>query len=133
MVHFKARQHFQVTNGKIDFSAEAGRKKVCSFISKEKMFLSDQGTDYQEIHWFPYVSKILSSKMGHTYELLKMHAMKMGQLQARFSDLEFVKHMETNVFLGSLFLDLKGTSFLLIGNCILFSYQPQQKNLFSHW
>ena len=97
------------------------------------MFLSDQGTDYLEIHWFPYVSKILSSKIGQIYELLKMHAMKMGQLWARFWDLKFVKYMETNVFLGSLFLDLKGTSFLLIGNCILFSYQPQQKNLFSHW
>ena len=39
--------------------------------------------------------------------------------------------METNVFLGSLFLDLKGTSFLLMKNCILFSYQPQQKIYFA--
>ena len=44
------------------------------------MFLSDQGTDYLEIHWFPYVSKILSSKIGQIYELLKMHAMKMGAI-----------------------------------------------------
>ena len=36
------------------FFAEAGRKKVCSFTSKEKIFLSDQGTHYLEIHWFPY-------------------------------------------------------------------------------
>ena len=97
------------------------------------MFLSDQGTDYQEIHLFPYISKILSSKIGQIHELLKMHAMKMGQLWARFWDLKFVKYIETNVFLGSLFFDLKGTSFLSVGNYILFSYQPQQKNRFSHW
>ena len=54
MVCFKARQPFQASNGKIDFFAEAGTKKVCSFTSKEKMFLSDQGTNYLEIHWFPY-------------------------------------------------------------------------------
>ena len=35
--------------------------------------------------------------------------------------------MEINVFLGSLFLDLKSESFLLISNCIAFLYQPQQK------
>ena len=64
MVHFKARQHFQVSNGKIDFFAEAGTKKVCSFISKEKMYFSDRGTDYLELHLFPYVSKILSPKMA---------------------------------------------------------------------
>ena len=56
MVRFKARQHFKVPHGKIDFFAEAGRKKVCSFTSKEKMFLSVQGTKYLEIHWFPYNS-----------------------------------------------------------------------------
>ena len=78
------------------------------------MFLSDQATDYLEIHWFPYVLKILSSKIGQIYELLKMHAMKMGQLWAQFWDLEFMKYMETNIFLGSLFLYLKSTSFLLI-------------------
>ena len=85
------------------------------------------------LYVFRYVSKILSSKIGQIYGMLKMRAMKMGQLWAQFWDLRFVKYMETNVFLGSLFLDLKGISFLLIGNCILFSYQPQQKNLFSHW
>ena len=63
MVRLKARQHFYVPHGKIDFFAEAGRKKVCSFTSKEKMFLSVQGTNYLEIHWFPYVSQILSPKM----------------------------------------------------------------------
>ena len=46
------------------FFAEAGRKKVCSFILKEKMYLSDQGTDYLEIHWFPYISQILSPKIA---------------------------------------------------------------------
>ena len=56
MVRFKARQHFQVSSGKIDFFAEAGAKKVCSFILKEKMYFSDKGTDYLEIYWFPYIS-----------------------------------------------------------------------------
>ena len=35
------------------FQKTPGRKKVCRFISKEKTFLSDQGTDYPEIHLFP--------------------------------------------------------------------------------
>ena len=76
MVRFKARQHFQVSNGKIDFFAEAGTKKVCRFISKEKMYFSDQGTDYLEIHLFPYISKILSPKMapkiGQIFQMLKI-------------------------------------------------------------
>ena len=50
MVCFKARQHFQDSNGKIDFFTEAGTKQLCSFILKEKMFLSDQGTNYLGIH-----------------------------------------------------------------------------------
>ena len=54
MVRFKARQHLLFTRDKIDIFAEAGRKKVCRFTSKEKMFLSVQGTKYLEIHWFPY-------------------------------------------------------------------------------
>ena len=55
------------------FFAEAGRKKVSSFTSKEKMFLSVQGTKYLEIHWFPYNSQILSSKIGHLFKMFKMH------------------------------------------------------------
>ena len=133
MVHFKARHHFQVSNGKIDIFAAAGAKKVCSFTSKEKMFLSDQGTKYLERHWFPDISQILSPKIGQIFKMLKMHEMKIGQLWVPFWDLKFVKYLETNVFLGTLFLDLKGTSFLLIENCILFSYRPQQKYLFCHW
>ena len=74
MACFKARQHFKVPHGKIDFFAEAGRKKVCSFISKEKMFLSDQGTDYLEIHWFPYSSKLVSPKMAHKVGQFSLHA-----------------------------------------------------------
>ena len=62
MEHFKARQHFQVSSGKIDFFAEASAKKVCSFILKEKMYFSDQGTDYLEIHWFPYIGQF-----GHNF------------------------------------------------------------------
>ena len=114
MVRFKARQHFQVSSGKIDFFAEAGAKKVCSFISKENMYFSDQGTDYLEINWFSYVSKIISPKIGQIFKMLKMYAMKIGQLWVRSWDLKFVKYTETNEFLGCLFLDLKGTYFLLI-------------------
>ena len=36
-------------------------------------------------------------------------------------------------FLSSMFLDLIGTSFVLIHNCILFSYRPQHENFCSHW
>ena len=64
----------------MDFFAEAGRKKVCSFTSKEKMSLSVQGTKYLEIHWFPYNSQILSPKIGHFFKMLKMHEMKIGQI-----------------------------------------------------
>ena len=45
MVRSKARQHFQVSNVKKIFFAEAGMIKVCSCVSKQKMFLSDQGTN----------------------------------------------------------------------------------------
>ena len=78
------------------------------------MYFSDQGTDYLEIHWFSYVSKIISPKIGQIFKMLKMHAMKIGQLLAPFGDFKFLKYMETNVFLGSLFLDLKGISVLSI-------------------
>ena len=82
------------------------------------MFLSDQGTKYLEIHWFPDISQILNPKItpkiGQIFKMLKMHEMEIGQLWVPFWDLKFVKYMETNVFLGTLFLDLKGTSFLLI-------------------
>ena len=74
MVRLKDRQHFLVNHGKIDFFAEAGRKKVCSFTSKEKMFLSDQGTNYLEIHWFPYISQISSPKIAP--KLAKFSCMK---------------------------------------------------------
>ena len=77
------------------------------------MFLSDQRTDYLEIHWFQYISQILSPKMepqiGHFFKMLKI-----GQLLARFWDLKFVNYMETNVLLGTLCHELKGTSFLLM-------------------
>ena len=114
MVHFKARHHFQVSNGKIDIFAAAGAKKVCNFTSKEKMFLSFLGTKYLEIHGFPCNSQILSPKIGHFFKMLKMHEMKIGQIQAPFWDLKLVNFTKINVFLGSLFLDLKGTSFLLM-------------------
>ena len=78
------------------------------------MYFSDQGTDYLEIHWFPYVSKNLSPKIGQIFKMLNMHAVKIGRLCVPFWDLQVLNYMETNVFLGSLFLDLKGTSFLLI-------------------
>ena len=78
------------------------------------MHFSDQGTDYLEIHLYPYFSKILSPKIGQIFKMLKMHAIKIRQLWVRFWDLTFVKYMETNECLGSLFLDLKGTSFLLM-------------------
>ena len=74
MVCFKARQHFKVPHGKIDFFAEAGRKKVCSFTLKENMFLSVQGTKYLEIHWFPYNSQILSPKMAPKVGQFSFHA-----------------------------------------------------------
>ena len=74
MVRFKARHHFYFSNGKIDIFAEAGRKKVCSFLSKEKMFLSDQGTKYLEIHWFPDISQILSPKMAPRVDQFSFHA-----------------------------------------------------------
>ena len=81
------------------------------------MFLSDQGTKYLERHWFPDISQILSPKIapkiGQIFKMLKMHEMKIGQLWVPFWDLKFVKYLETNVFLGTLFLDLKGTTFLL--------------------
>ena len=41
--------------------------------------------------------------------------------------LRFFKHIETKVFLGTLFLDLKGTSFVLILNFILLSHGPHEK------
>ena len=91
------------------------------------MFLSDQGTDYLEIHWFPYISQILSPKIAPKVGAFLLHAFSTIRKFGQFWNLEFLKHMETNVFLGSLFLDLKGISFPLIGNCLLFSYQPQQK------
>ena len=34
------------------FFAEVGTKKVCTFIVKEKMDFSEQGTDYLELHFF---------------------------------------------------------------------------------
>ena len=34
------------------FFAEVGTKKVCTFIVKEKMDFSEQGTDYLELHLF---------------------------------------------------------------------------------
>ena len=80
MVHFKARHHFYVSNGKIDIFAAASAKKVCSFTSKEKMFLSYQGTKYLERHWFPDISQILSPKIGQIFKMLKMHEMKICQI-----------------------------------------------------
>ena len=68
MMRFKARQHFKVSHGKIDFFAEAGRKELCSFTFKEKMFLSVQGTKYLEIYWFPYNQQILCPKIGHFFQ-----------------------------------------------------------------
>ena len=32
------------------------------------MYFSDQGTDYLELHWCPYVSKILSPKMAPNFQ-----------------------------------------------------------------
>ena len=78
------------------------------------MFLSDQGTDYLEIHWFPYISQILSPKIAPKFGPFSLHAFSTIHKFGQFWKLEFLKHMETNVFPGSLFLDLKGTSFLLI-------------------
>ena len=50
--------------------------KVLGFESKQKMFLSDQGTKYQEILWFWYVSKIHGPKMapqvGQISKILKI-------------------------------------------------------------
>ena len=75
------------------------------------MFLLDQGTDYLEIHWFPYISEILSPKMA-----LKVGQFstfwKFGQFGAPFWGFKFFKHMETNAFLGSLFLDLKSIFYI---------------------
>ena len=49
--------------------------KIKGFRSKQKMFLSDQGTDYLEILWFQYVLKIKGPKMapqvGQISEILK--------------------------------------------------------------
>ena len=91
MVRFKARQHFLVPHGKIDFFAEAGRKRVYSFLSKEKMFLSDQGTDYLEIHWFPYISQILSPKIAPKVGPFSLHAFSTIHKFGQFWNLESLK------------------------------------------
>ena len=57
--------------------------------------------------------------------------LKNGQFGAPFWDLKFVKYMETNVFLGSLFLDLKGTSFLLIKAAYFFPTSLSKKIYFA--
>ena len=50
------------------------QKKVYSFILKENMYFSDQGTDYLEIHWFPYIQEILSPKMAQKVGQFSLHA-----------------------------------------------------------
>ena len=42
MVCFTARQNFQVFDEKTNVFVEAGTKKLCSFVSKQKMLLPDQ-------------------------------------------------------------------------------------------
>ena len=44
----------------------------------------------------------MTPQIGHIFKMLKMQAMKTGQLCERFWDLKLVNYMETNVFLGSL-------------------------------
>ena len=73
MVCFKARQPFQASNGKIDFFAEAGTKKIMQFYIKRKyVFFRSRN----RLRWFPYVSKILSLKMvpqiGQIFKMLKI-------------------------------------------------------------
>ena len=81
---FQSKATFLVTNGKIDFFAEAGRKNICSFTSKEKMFLSDQGTKYLEIHWFPYNSQIFSPKMTPKVGQYSFHAFSTFRKNSQF-------------------------------------------------
>ena len=64
MVRSKARQHFQVSNVKKSFFAEAGTKKVCCCVSKQKMFYSDQGTYYLEHSSFRFQAKTFMTNFG---------------------------------------------------------------------
>ena len=93
MVRFKGRQHFQVSSGKIDFFAEAGAKKVSSFISKENMYFSDQGTDYLEIYMVSICFKNFKTKNGApnwpNFQNVENACKKIGQLWAPFWDLNF--------------------------------------------
>ena len=59
--------------------------------------------------------------------------LKFGQILAPFWDFKFFKYIETKVFLGTLFLDLKGTTFVLVLNLILLSQRPHEKDVFSPW
>ena len=63
-------------------------KKACSFTSKQKWPLSDQGTFYLdlEIHWFPKVSKILSPNMRLQFgQIIENPSSSMIYFSASFS------------------------------------------------
>ena len=59
--------------GKHIFLLRQVQKKIRSFIFKEKMYFSDQGTDYLEIHQFQYVlSPKMAPQIGQIFKMLKM-------------------------------------------------------------